>query len=211
MTLIPGPIAFETGPVHVYVGASASGLLTLPTLAETFYAGSGEIAPDIIKQVKYDPVFNDIAGSLPYDYLFQGEEAIVPITFTIWNWPRLSELNSAVNNSNPGFEYAYNVGTLMVTEGKAFQMWLQFPYYSYKAIFSGAGMPAGYHFYGVFVDSYVTMPGTKANKIRVNFRCVRVYQPASTGNGFYLFNHSMALSNGTIPVVPPNNTTGALT
>ena len=203
-------MAYETGPVHAYVGASATSILTLPTLAETYYVGSGEIAPDIIKQVKFDPVFNDIAGSLPYDYLFQGEECIVPLNFTVFNWARMLELNSAVNNSDDGFDYAYNVGTLMLTEAKAFHLFLQFPYYTYKAIFSSASMPAGYHFYGSFVDSLVVQPGTKANKARVNFRCVRVYQPASTGNGFYLFNHSMALFNGTIPTVPPNNTTGAL-
>lgn len=205
--------AYETGPVHAYVGASATSILTLPTKAETFYAGSGEIAPDIIKQTKYDPVFNDIAGSLPYDYLFQGEECIVPMNFTVFNWGRMTDLNSAINNTNPGFDYAYDVGTLMLTEAKAFHLFLQFPYYTYKAsvfVNSSGDMPAGYHFYGTFVDSYVVQPGTKANKIRINFRCVRVYQPASTGNGFYLFNHSMALFDGTIPTVPPNNKTGVI-
>lgn len=203
-------MAYETGPVHVYVGASLVSVLTLPTKAQTFYLGTGEIAPDIIKQVKFDPVFNDLGGSLPWDYLFQGEEAVVPINLTVFNWAILNDLNAAITNT-PGFNAASEIGTLMVTEGYSFHLFLQFPYYSYKAIFSTANMVAGYHFYAAFVDSVVIQPGTKANKARINFKCVRVYQPASTGNGFTLFTNSMALLDGTIPAVPPTASSGIVT
>lgn len=203
-------IAYETGPVHVYASLRSTfpvNLLNYPSASAIDYIGTGEMAPDIIKQTKFDPVFNDLGGSLPWDYLFQGEEAVVPVNFTVFNWSVLSKLNAMpIPSGTPGTFGTGGVGTLMLTEGYAYHLWLHFPYYSYKTIFSTASMVNGYHFWASFADSIVIQPGTKANKARVNFKCVRLYQPASVGNGFTLFDHSMA----NIPATPPTAASGAV-
>lgn len=187
-------------------------LLTLPAKANVDYVGTGEIAPDIIKQTKFDPVYNDLGGSLPWDYLFNGEEAVIPINLTVFNWSVVNKLDASPRpNGTPGFYDANAIGSLMMTEGLAYHMWLVFPYAASKAIYSAAGMPAGYHFWASWCDSLVVQPGTKANKIRINMRAVRLYQPASIGNGFVLYDHSLALLDGVIPQFPPSASSGAVT
>ena len=202
---------YVTGPVHVYVATRCSfpgnNLLSYPNANQIDYLGTGEFAPDIIKQPKFDPVYNDIGGSLPFDYLFQGEEAAVPITLTKFNWNVLYKINALPDPTElPGRYQSYDIGSLMVTEGLAYALWCHFPYYSDKTIFSTANMVAGYHFFASWADSVVVSGGTKANKVRVNFKCIRVYQPSSIDNGWYLFDHTMT----NIPRVPPTAATGAV-
>lgn len=206
-------VPYETGPVEIYAAVNstfpANPLLTYPQKSEIRFVGTGEIAPDIIKQTKFDPVFNDIGGSLPFDYLFQGEEALIPITLTKFNWTVLTRMNSMPNprSGQPGYYQATDTGTLMVTEGLAYHFWMHFPYYSNKTIFSTAGMVAGYHFWATWTEGpFVVQGGTKANKIRLNQKCVRVYQPASNNNGWYLFDHDMT----SIPYIPPTTSDGIL-
>lgn len=206
-------IALVTGPVHVYTATRstfpANTLLTYPSAGNIDYLGTGEIAPDFIKQPKFDPVFNDLGGSLPWDYLFQGEEALIPLTLTVWNQSVANKVAALpLANGTEGSYAANDIGTLMITEGCAYHMWLHFPYYSNKSIFQTAGMLAGYHLWAAWADGpLVYSGGTKANKVRINFKGARLYQGASTGNGWKLYDHTMTY----IPATPPTAASGAVT
>lgn len=133
---------------------------------------------------EFEPVFNDVMGTrLPYDYSYQGQEAFIDYMFTRFN-ELVYELCASVPQQIagvPGINVDGDVGTLMVTEGKTFPVWITFPYAA-KAVFGGNSMPAGYRFFACLMkgpDRHRS--GTGVRKIGVHFHATRVYVPPTAG------------------------------
>lgn len=209
---------FVTGPCHIYCGVG-SGLGPL-------YLGTCEAAPRIQMSPGWSPLMNDISGDQkPYDYLYQGQDAKVFGDLTVLNWPVLTIVQNRVPRGSPlpGLDPLGSVGTLMVTEGQAYPLWIHFPYGG--ATGSHAAMvtiPGGYHFfYAWLLGPDEIDPGTKANKVHVQFHCQKgpvttivgptspqgiagaTVLPTATGHfGLYDFNMTG------IPAVPPIVSTG---
>lgn len=201
---------FTTGPVNIYVA------ITLTDQTDPFaggrqiaaipaYLGTMLEAPKHRMTPKWSPVMNDIAGDQePFDMAYQGQSTDIFGDLTVWNWPVLKACKSRpVMGTLDGFEPFGSVGTLMITEGFAYQLWLDYPYYRRKAAFADQGAPAGYHYFASWmVGPDEEDPGTKPNRIHVQFRCQRVYSPLN--GSFSLYDHDMSA----IPLFPPATSNG---
>lgn len=185
---------YVTGPAAFYVAPNLAGTPQLLGYCET--------APRIRITPRYSPVMSDLAGDqIPADWLYQGADADILGDLTIWNWSVLELLMSrpSTTANSAGVDLEGAVGSLMVGEGFAKTLWVQFPYAS-KTLFSGQ-MPAGYR----FVATWLMGPdefdmGTKANKVHVQFHAARTYKDGK----WTLYDHDMT----GIPLLPPTGILG---
>lgn len=194
---------YVTGPCAVYLGVGASGA--------PVFLGHGERGPSIQIRPSWSPVFADISGQrVPLDYLYDGEEGIVSFDATRYN----EDVYAAIaNRSNPGivtrgFDVPGAVGTLMAHEGKAYPLWVTFPYAPKPAFSSAVGpnsggaMPAGYHFHRAFLEGPDGLDGlgTTNRRIRFSFHCIRLLNPSYTNaygaGSLALYDHDMSAVQG---------------
>lgn len=195
-------IPYVTGPVHIYVGTGGAPPRNPASPGTPVYLGSAEVAPRIRLNPQWVPVNNDAAGArLPYDVIWSGEDGTISGALTVWNWAVYAACRRRPNNAGTiGFNAVGDVGTLMVTEGMAYPLWLHFPYFTK---FSGAGMPAGRRFLACWLlGPDEEEPGTGVNRVHFTFQAHRWYDP-STGT-FTLYDENMS----GIPAVPPATALG---
>jgi hypothetical protein len=168
---------WATGPVHIFTGTAGGN--TGPN-ASAEYFGTGERAPNIRIRRGWSPVFNDLSGTeVPFDMMYESQEAFVTVTMTRWNEPCFQRLSSMPNPAtanafggvfldNPG-----DIGSLMLTEGLAFQLWLQFPYASKTSYGANNVLPPGLHFYSAWFEGPDEWEvGTTSNKRLCVFHAV---------------------------------------
>lgn len=193
---------YVTGPVSVYVGVTIGGVTTTPV-----FLCHGEKGPSIQIRPSFSPVFADISGQrVPLDYLYDGEEAIVTVDSTRFNE---SVYFNIANRASPGLgsrgtDFPGDIGTLMGHEGKAFPLWLLFPYAGKPAFSaavgpnSGGPMPGGYHFFRAFLEGPDGLDGlgTTNRRTRFSFHCIRVLDPTYNGadgsGSLALYDHDMS-------------------
>ncbi len=166
---------FCTGPALLYVGVG-------PGRAPVFL-GTTEHTPRIIKRKNYKPLFNDLAGQMiPYDKSFQGEDCLVISELTRLNWPVYNRITCAPDafGGVPGMNFPGDMGTLMMTEGGSYFLWVVFPYAAKPAF---ATMSPGYRFFSAFLEDADTLAevGTNPVKVMVAWYCGRVIVPVTTG------------------------------
>jgi hypothetical protein len=181
---------FVSGPVHMFA--------LIPGQSGMLYIGTGERAPKIRLLPEWDAVMNDLGGTkLPFDYLYEGEEALVGVTLTRWNQPVLDILRTRTNRAAPpGFTLPTDLGALMVAEGLTFNLYLFFPFAT-KAAMAAGGMPAGYHFHYAFLQGPDDLErGTGPNKDQTMFHCVR---------GFDITTGRMTLYDFSVGAMPALN------
>lgn len=188
---------YVSGPGHLYVGVditpgrrTASQNTSVTAVKRPIYLGTAEKFPKITKRPNFKPTFVDQGGEVPHDVAFMGEEAFVAADLSRYNEAVYNSLSSRPRHQFGlrGFTGSQDIGTLMIAEGKAYPLWVHFPYAS-KAAFSD--MPNGYHFFA----SYLIGPdeleplGTTPRKVRLIWHCLRVYDPVA---GNYLsYDHDM--------------------
>lgn len=203
---------YVSGPVHVFVGiggyaGSTSAMLT----KNPAYLGTGERAPRPSFRPGFEPLMNDVTGTrIPYDWVFEGEEALVTVRLTRWDENVLFAMQNRVGAAGQarGLNLANDIGTLMITEGAAFPLWLLFPFGVPgigKPAMIGGGMPQGYHFYAAFLEGPDDMDqlGTNPRTVDLVWHCGRVFAPTGIqagtttiprlGNGLY--DHDMSAVN----------------
>src|SRR5438105_3720161 len=114
---------YVTGPCAIYCGIGA--------LYAPIFLGHSERGVRIRIAPEYEPVHNDLGGRVPIDWLYEGETAIISADLTRFNEavyeliaarPRTSTLGSV-----PGVNVPGDIGTMMITEGFAYPLWLVFP------------------------------------------------------------------------------------
>lgn len=197
---------YVTGPVHVWVGVSGATPIDPQTATSSLraYLGTCESAPQIVWNSQFEPVMNDRGGSrLPYDMLYQGKDALIIGDLTVWNWVIWERIRSRPDfNEVPDINDAFDLGSLMLTEGKCYPVWLQYPYAA-KAAMAGGLMPPGRHFFACFLlGPDQENPGTKVNKVHFQFQAMRAWNPSTGG-------HGLGDTNMTgIPSIPPTSADG---
>lgn len=143
---------------------------------------------------------NDITGPMkPYDMLYVGKDATVFGDLTVWNWAIWDSIRKLPGTVAASFDDQDidDIGTLMMTEGYAYHLWLQYPHFR-KAAMADGNMPPGRHFINTFlIGPHKESPGTKANTVHVQFYAWQKYDP-STGR-MKLGDNDMA----GVPSVPP--------
>jgi len=161
--------------------------------------GWSEKGPSFQIRPRYSDVYVDLGGqNVPFDVMYQGEDALVSITLAKFNQTTLNIIQNKANPGGgpPGTDPFGSIGTLMLTEQKAYNLFLRFPYASVKAFYYGAGnasgpMPPGYRFLqATFVTDDHPALGTKPKFPRVAWHCLRNFDP-STGT-FKLFDFDMS-------------------
>lgn len=179
---------YVTGPAHIFCGLQTGGAL--------LYLGTAERWPQVTIRPHYAPLFNDIGGGVPVDMCYDGEEAFTIADISRWNEPVYALLSARPRPSSGlltprGADIAGDVGTLMVTEGHAYPVVVQFPYAA-KPAYAAAGMPAGYR----FPTSYLAGPdtleplGTTPSKRRLIWHHLRQY--SAVAQAFVLYNHDLS-------------------
>ena len=166
-------IPYVTGPVDIWVAPGNEGAIFL---------GHAEHGPTISVRPRYSPVYVDLAGqTIPYDMVYDGEDAIVTATLTRWNQNVLDLIEAIANDTASGIDDPGDIGSLMLTEGKAYELWLHFPYAAKPAF---ADMLPGQRFPCAFLETDDSPAlGTQAKKAHVVWHCLR-YLDMSVTNEF---------------------------
>lgn len=187
---------FSSGALLVYAGVGPS--------YSPLFVGTGTRAPRQRIVRNFTPVANDLAGQVePFDVMYQGQSAVVAVEFSRWNQPIIDRLQStplaAGAAPNPGLDALGSVGTLMLTEGYAYPLWVLYDYgaggRAPKAGMVATGMASGRRYLqAILIGPDEEEKGTQANTTLLVWHCRRRYDPA-TGN-FSLFDNNM----GGLPV-----------
>jgi hypothetical protein len=179
---------YVTGACSVWAGIGAG--------SAPVFVGHAEQGMSIDIRAGWEPVMNDLAGTkVPFDMSYQGEEAILSGTLTRWNEAvvaamaaRWNAQASFLGGPQRGSENTFARGTLMLTEGAAFPIWLNFPLSSIAAF---ATLPDGYRFAAGFLESPDRLePGTRPYKIQMIWHCLAVFTPSN--GSFLLYDHDMS-------------------
>lgn len=190
---------FATGAVPVFVGTGSS--LT------PVFLGYSERGPQMSVRPSYSNLFVDVGGpDVPFDVMYTGEEGLVTVDLTYWTEAVYAAIaaKAVVRGAGAaalrGVDVPGQVGTFMVGEGCAYQLWLNFPYSTKAAM---ATMPAGYRWAAaMLVNDDLPDLGNKPRKLHLIWRCLRVPNFAVTnafGTGsLTLFDHNMSALAGVV-------------
>jgi hypothetical protein len=156
------------------------------------YLGTCEKAPRIIERPAWQPLFSDQGGTrVPFDIAYQGTEAFTFARMTRWNENVLSAIQSRPDPRGfRGINLGGDIGTLMLSEGLAYEVRIYFPYAT-KAIYTAAGMPPGYRFPASFLEGPDELDdlGTSPRIINLTFHHLRTFNP--TTGIFGTYDHSV--------------------
>lgn len=193
---------YVTGPASIWVA---------PGLSAPLFLGHAERSPSIQVRPSHSPIFSDLSGQrVPLDYIYDGEEALISMDLTRFNEAvyRLIANRGTPGLGTRGLDIPGDIGTLLGTEGRAYPLWIRFPY-SAKTAFSNAtngAMPGGYRFPLAFLEGPDGLDGlgTTNRRLRLNFHAIR-YLDVSVTNTFgagslLLYDHNM----GAVSSLPIN-------
>lgn len=194
--------AATQGSATSTTGGTAGALaVALARLAATpTFLGTGETGPTVRKRRHYAPVMNDLAGPVvPFDKIRGGQDAIVSVSLTRWNPPVYRSIASVSASGLPGFETSADRGTLMMTEGQSFVLYLRYPFFDSHPAMAAQGMIPGYRFFNAMLDGEDDEEtGTRANKEHLTFYCGGLWDTPT--NSWSLYDHNVA----GVPVLVPN-------
>ena len=193
---------YVTGAVDVFVGLGSGG--------SAVYLGSTRGRPRIREMPAFSPVENDIAGDKPYDMVYGGSDCIVMARFSRFKASVLNSITARPNaqaayqgvgvaggqggttSPSRGTNIAGDIGTLMVTEGKAYPLWLRFPYTVLKSAYGN--QEPGYYFPAAFLmgpDEHEDL-GTTARTEGLVFYAARVLTITTNGPVWQCYNNLLA-------------------
>jgi len=166
-----------SGPIHVYLGfgpPTARQFAPPPvTAAGALYYGTTRSGPDVDERVDYYQVMNDITGPREsFDEGFAGREDSISLTMSSWTQSvdnMLEHFLDPNNVNNPaGTDLLSDLGTLILSEGKSFGLWLV-KAAAGKPINVAAGMARGrYYPTVIMVGPNKLIEGNKENlRVRV--------------------------------------------
>jgi hypothetical protein len=205
-------IAQVSGPAYLYISRLALSAIGTPaTTAQLYFLGTCETPPTLQLNPQWEPVMNDIGGSmLPIDYSYQGEDAVLSGTLNKWNetvYLNLASHALAQTVAARGSEKWSDIGSLAQVESLIFQLYVHFPYSAAKTVYGTTNnMPAGYRCVACRLAGHSIGPGTRAGRRQLVLHSDRaLLETFSTStSGFKLYDHTMT----NIPAVPPIGVTG---
>lgn len=168
-----------TGPCPIYVGLKSGAFVTGD--ASPQFLGYAESFPRMEFRPGWYPVMSDPTGpEKPADMSFASMDAVIAFNLTLWDeriaqsmevfpGPGLAGGAPAGGLYSPGTWSFNDIGTLMMTEGYAFDAWVQFPFGGATAGPTGhpfmSTLPSGYHFKScLHLGPWVPEPGAKPFK-----------------------------------------------
>jgi hypothetical protein len=173
----------STGPAMFYAGVGPGGT--------PVFVGTCERAPNLQVRPAFVPHKNSIAGDLANDQCFQGEEGWVTADLNRWDDSALALLQARANVGAPRGTYpAGTLGRMMLLEGAAYRLYVQFPFAAKLAMI---GMPAGYRWIAAYLAGPDDLtPGTGANRFRLVWHALTVrWAGANNAPQGKLYDHDM--------------------
>ena len=171
-------------------------------VGSVYYLGTGEVPPKIEWRPSFRPVFNIDSGHVPYDKAYEGQDAIITMNLNNWDewvYQMIGARDNARSNAYVharGFDSATSIGTMLMSEGMAYSLYLQYPLGGVGgSVFGGGqtnpqnGMPPGYRFLCGYPINAKVIPGTATNYLQLTWHALRLYNYAS--DSFCLFDHNM--------------------
>lgn len=179
---------YATGPVYVFCAVDTGGGL--------LYLGTGERAPRISITPAYRDVQCDLGGEAPFDTMYSGNSGRVTVTLMRYNEAVLRKIEDYAASLHliRGQEDPGEIGSLMLTEGLAYQLVLVFPYATKTAF---ADMPAGYNFLAAYVRGPDDIESGTSNpkKVQITWQCLRKFDITNQNNfgagSFKLYDHNI--------------------
>jgi len=159
------------------------------------WLGTGKVAPRIRIRRRFRPIYQSDAGKqVEYDKAYSGQDAIIEMKLNNWNEYTYAQLAARVNQRSQGggprgVDTQDSIGSLMLTEGLAYMLFIQFPNAA-KPVMQAAGMPAGYRFFAAYPLIEDVRPGLPANELQLTWHALKLYD-FRTGNQ-WLFDHDMS-------------------
>lgn len=188
-----------SGPIHVYLGFGPPTLRAFGpppvTAAGALYYGTTRSGIDTDEQTDFYPIMNDLTGPRQsLDEGYAGREDRIVCLSTNWTQSvenRLEHFLDPLNLLTPrGTDRLADLGTLMLSEGKTFGLWLV-KAAALKPINVAAGMPLGRYYPTVIM----TGPNKLVEGNKENMRS-RVYQAKKD---------LASLNAGTLPLYREDN------
>ncbi len=185
---------YVTGPCAIFTGSSANN--------SPVFLGHAERGVAINIRPQWRPAYSDLGGSVPFDMLYEGEDALVNADVSRYNeseYRRLADRATtfAGGTSERGINDPGEIGSLMLTESIAYSLWIRFPYAT-KAVMQAQQMPAGYRFKAAYLQGPDALQGLGTQgprKVNMVFHCLRDFDVSVTntfGQGqFILYDHDM--------------------
>lgn len=174
---------YSTGPVHIFAGhkedAASAGV----------YLGTCEKSPGVSIQYLWQPVQNDLGGAAPVDMVFRGITAQIELSLNRFNENKIMEFqkNQSANTkrtitaaSQPGEYDSLQMGGLTEighsgsaspsTYSRGYWLALKFGFGpADQNVTAYAGMPAGYWFPSVVIDTFsYEQVGTRHKKLALS-------------------------------------------
>lgn len=151
---------FVPGPAQIATGTGSAGA------AE--FLGYAKEGVRIRETAFKRPVRADFAGTqMPADMALEGKIAMIEVPILKYDPAVLSHLSGRMLGGAGGVVQANEIGTLVLTEGKSFQLWIKSPYQS-KSAFSNYA--AGYRFpCAILPDDMSWNISTEEQVIRMTF------------------------------------------
>jgi hypothetical protein len=182
---------YSTGPAHWWVSLQNSPLL---------YLGTCEKKPKIVVRPSWSPAYNDLGGQkIPFDMSYQGTEGISLLNLTRFNEPvyqLLATRPSASTKIASGINVPGDIGTLLLTEGLAWTVYVYFPYAA-KLAYKSGGMVPGYRFPASYLEGPDEFePSTDPINRTLIFHHLRAFDPKTGIFDCYDF---------LLPTMPPIN------
>jgi len=155
------------------------------------YLGTAE-DPDqtsIAIESAWTPVFSDKRGPrLPATMLHGGEQAFIDFALNVWVEQAYARLAARPTiGDTRGKVAAADIGAMLMEDGLAFTLWLQFPYADLSAY---AGMPKGYRFPGCYLQKpdRLTSLGTTDRLLSLGIHALEV---ADADGNLTLYDHNV--------------------
>lgn len=171
---------FSTGASYVYLSFGAQ-----PHSAGPYFFGTCEGYPKHERRPDYMQLMNDVSGrKKPMDMSFQGMDATISLTMTVWDegiaqmLQQFADLSGLTGLATPGAYRFSDVGTLMGFEQYTVQIWIAYSYGTAiagsagtpKAAYTAGGLPAGYHYWqGIPFAPDATEEGAQPLLRNINF------------------------------------------
>ena len=129
------PQGFVVGSCHIFAGVGSG--------RSFLYLGTAETTPRLEIRPEHVPFFNSIFSTrVPLDWCDQGAANVFMADINRLNMPVATQLFSRPNPGGAfGVQAAGELGSLVIQEGYAYQLAIQFPYSSKPAMSGGPGGP----------------------------------------------------------------------
>jgi hypothetical protein len=164
---------FATGPCDLFVAWAG--------LAAPVYLGASQRGPRFQVRRRFEPFYVDLGGSVSFDEIYGGTDALVSLDLVRFNWNVLTGIESAASPGGafPFIDFAGEIGAMIGTENLGIGLWMRFNYAT-KPVFAANGMPRGLRFplVKLLSEDWQDLAPPNPVKIPVVFHAQRLFDPS---------------------------------